>query len=159
MHLVDGHLGSMTLDELYKTATLARRDLDVGDLAKPLEERAQLIFGNVARQTSDEDSGIVGVSELVHWLRLLLLLTTVEWHGRLTHWWISHRASTRHPHVHASHWASLVLRSRGRDAHRTIATVDTLHLIKSTLLVAFVGEAHKPVATGHARERIGHDLG
>ena len=33
-----------------------------------------------------------------------------------------------------------------------------MHLVKSTLLVAFVGESHKAIAARHARKRIGHDL-
>ena len=116
LHLVDGHLGSMSLDELDEAAAFAWWDLDVGDLSESLKERAQLILGNIARQTSDEDSGVVRISELVHRLGLLLLLlAAIEWlHWWLTHGWIAHRTSTtRHPsHVHASHWTSLVLRGR-----------------------------------------------
>jgi hypothetical protein len=38
LHLVDGHLSGMTLHELDETASLAWGDLDVGNLAKALEE-------------------------------------------------------------------------------------------------------------------------
>jgi hypothetical protein len=56
----------MAVDKLNETAALARRNLDVGDLAKALEEGTQLILGNVAGQTTNEDRGVVGVGELVH---------------------------------------------------------------------------------------------
>jgi hypothetical protein len=36
LHLVDGHLSSMTLDELNETTTLSWWDLNIGDLAKAL---------------------------------------------------------------------------------------------------------------------------
>jgi hypothetical protein len=36
-----------------------------------------------------------------------------------------------------------------RDSHRFIATVDTLHLSKSSLLITLPGEANESVATGH----------
>lgn len=38
LHLVDGHLGSMTMDELNKTAAFAGGDLDIRNVAKALEE-------------------------------------------------------------------------------------------------------------------------
>jgi hypothetical protein len=38
LHLVDGHLGSVAVDELDKTAALARWYLDIGDFAEALEE-------------------------------------------------------------------------------------------------------------------------
>ena len=38
LHLVDGHLSSVALNELDETAALARGNLDVGNLAKALEE-------------------------------------------------------------------------------------------------------------------------
>ena len=66
LHLIDGHLRGMTVDELDKATALARGDLDIGDLAKALEERAQLILSDIAREATDEDSGVVRVSELVH---------------------------------------------------------------------------------------------
>lgn len=69
LHLVDGHLGSVALDELNETAALARRDLDVSDLTKALEERAKLVFGDVARKTTDENGSVIGIGELVHGLR------------------------------------------------------------------------------------------
>lgn len=66
LHLVDGHLGSVAVDKLNEAAAFARGNLDVGDFAEALEERAELILGNVARETTDEDGRVVGVSELVH---------------------------------------------------------------------------------------------
>lgn len=65
LHLVDGHLSSVAVDELDKATALSRRDLDVGDLAEALEEGAELILGHVARQATNENSGVVGVGELV----------------------------------------------------------------------------------------------
>lgn len=56
----------MTVDELDESAALARRNLDVSDLAKALEERSEFIFGDIARQATNKNSGIVGIGELVH---------------------------------------------------------------------------------------------
>ena len=55
--------------------------------------------------------------------------------------------------------ASLVLWSRRGDTHGTIAAVNTLHLLKSILLVRFIGEAHEAITAGHARDRIRHNFG
>jgi len=66
LHLVDGHLSSMTLDELDEATALARRDLDVSDLAETLEERSKLILSDIAREATDEDCGVVGISKLIH---------------------------------------------------------------------------------------------
>jgi len=49
LHLVDGHLSRVALNELDKAATLSRRNLHIGDLAESLEERAKLVLRNVAR--------------------------------------------------------------------------------------------------------------
>ena len=68
LHLVDGHFGRMAMHELHEAAALAGRDLDVGDLAEALEEGAKLVLGDVARQTTDEDSRVVGIGELIHGL-------------------------------------------------------------------------------------------
>ncbi len=68
LHLVDGHLGRVAVDELHEAAALAGRDLDVGDLAEALEEGAELVLGDVAREAADEDGRVVGVRELVHGL-------------------------------------------------------------------------------------------
>ena len=54
------------MDKLDEAAALSRRDLDVGDFAKALKERAKLVFGNIARKASNEDSRVVGVGELIH---------------------------------------------------------------------------------------------
>jgi hypothetical protein len=71
----------MTLYELDEAATLSRWDLHVGNLTKALEERTKFIFGDVSRETSDEDGGVVRVSELVHGLRGTIV---TEWR-RSTH--------------------------------------------------------------------------
>jgi len=52
-----------------------------------------------------------------------------------------------------------VLGGSSRDAHGSVAAVDTLHLNKSTLLVVLVGEANETIATALARHGVGHDLG
>jgi hypothetical protein len=148
----------MTLDELNETTSLSRRNLDVRDLAKALEERAKFILRDVTRQASDEDSGVVRVGELVHGLGLTAV---VRRHLRCSHLGrVAHgtTAAASHHGVHATGTA-LVLGGSGADAHGTIAAVDALHLTKSTLLVLLVGEANEAIAAGHARERVGHDLG
>jgi hypothetical protein len=48
LHLIDGHLGGVAVDKLDKAAALARRDLDICDLAKSLEERSQLVFSHIS---------------------------------------------------------------------------------------------------------------
>lgn len=153
LHLVDGHLGGVTLDELHETAALARRDLDVGDFAKALEERAKLILCHVARQTANEHRGVVGIRELVHRLR-----GTIVTHRRTTHRRIQ-AGRARNAHTRGVVVGALVLGRRGRDAHRTVAAVDTLHLGQSALLIVLIGEADETVSTGHAGDRIGHNLG
>ena len=164
LHLVDSHFCCMTLDELDETTALARWNLDIGDLAKALEERAELILSDIAREATNEDGGIVGISELVHGLGLT---TIVGSHGswRTTHWRLAiaaaaaHRPTHRptHHRVHAA-WTPLVLWGGCRNAHRSITAVDALHLIESTLLVLLIGESNKTIATRHARDWIGHDL-
>ena len=65
-------------------------------------------------------------------------------------------------HTHATTVANtgaLVLGGSGGDAHGAVATVDTLHLGKGALLVVLVGETDETVATGHAADGVGHDLG
>lgn len=153
LHLVDGHLRGVALNELNEAAALSRRDLDVSDLAESLEERAELILGDIARESTDEDSCVVRVSELVHRLR-----STVESHGRSAHWGV-HASGTRHAHASGNNTRALVLGSGGGNAHGTVAAVDTLHLGQSTLLVVLVGEANETIATRHAADGIGHDLG
>ena len=53
----------------------------------------------------------------------------------------------------------LVLGSGSADAHRSITAVNALHLGESTLLVCLIGEANETVATRHAADGVGHDLG
>lgn len=155
LHLVDGHLGGVALHELDETTALSGGDLDVGDFSEALEERAELILGNVAGQTTDENSGVVGVGELVHGLG-----STVERHRRATHGRV-HASGTGHTHgstTVATNTGTLVLGGSGGDTHGAVATVDTLHLGESTLLVVLVGEANEAVAAGHAADGVGHDL-
>jgi hypothetical protein len=68
----------MAVDELDKAAALARRNLDVGDLSEALEERAELVLGDVTRETADENSRVVGIGELVHGLHGVELALAVE---------------------------------------------------------------------------------
>ena len=77
LHLVDGHLSGMTVDELDEAATFARRNLDIGNLAETLEEGTQLVLGDVARETANENGGVVGVGELVHGLHGVELALTI----------------------------------------------------------------------------------
>lgn len=80
LHLVDSHFGSVAMDKLDEATALAGRNLDVGDLSESLEERAQLILSNVARQATNKDGRVVRVGELVHHHRIVsltaLLITT-----------------------------------------------------------------------------------
>jgi hypothetical protein len=149
----------MTLDELDKAATLSWRNLYVGNFAEALEEGTQFILGNVSGETANEDSGVVWVRELIHWLGS----TVVAKRGRSTHrvhaW--SHAAtthSTAHWHASRSTSTGLVLRGGGRDAHGTVAAVDTLHLSQSALLITLISESDEAIATRHARDRVGHNF-
>jgi hypothetical protein len=143
----------VALNELDKTAALSRGDLDVGDLAESLEERAELILSDVARQTANEDSGVVGVGELVHRLG-----STVEGHGGTAHGRVHSGGAGTHTHV-GTNTGALVLGGSGGDTHGAVATVDTLHLGEGALLVVLIGEADESVAAGHAADGVGHDLG
>lgn len=155
LHLVDGHLSGVALDELDETTALARGNLDIGNLAKALEEGAELVLSDIAGQTTDEDGGVVGVSELVHGLG-----STVEAHGGTAHSrGVQASGSTGHAHGTRASTGTLVLGSGSRDAHGTVAAVDTLHFGQSTLLVILVGETNETVAARHAADGVGHDLG
>jgi len=68
LHLIDCHFGSVAMNKLDKAAALAGRYLDVGDFAETLEEGAKLVLGDIARETTNEHSRIVGVGELIHGL-------------------------------------------------------------------------------------------
>lgn len=151
LHLVDSHFGGMTLDELNKTAALSRRNFDVGDFAKALEERTKFVLSDVSGKTSNEDSGVIRVSKLIHRLR-----SSIVTHRRGTHgihgellgsaW---HRRSVR----------TNTLRSSSGNAHGPVATVDTLHFGQGTVLVLLVGEADEAISARHAADGVGHDLG
>jgi hypothetical protein len=154
LHLVDGHLSSVALDELDETTALTRRDLDVCNLAKALEERAELIFGDVTTKTTNENGGVVGVSELIHWLG-----STVEAKRRGTH--AVHANGTAGHTAHGSRTGVLVLVLGGSSAntHGSVTAVNALHLGKGTLLVCLVGEADETVAARKAADRVRHYLG
>ena len=156
LHLVDGHLGSVTLNELNKAAALSGRDLDIGDLAEALEERAELVLGDVARKATNEHSGVVGVSELVHGLGSAVVAS----HRRGAHGVHTHGVgATRHTtHTRGASSTALVLGSSGADAHGPVTAVHTLHLTESKLLVALVGETDEAVTSGETADRVGHDL-
>ena len=153
LHLVDRHLSGMALNELNETAALSRRNLDVGDLTEALEERTELVLGDISRETSNEDGGVVGISELVHGLG-----STVETHWRGTHRGV-HSRGTRHAHGTGHDAWALVLGGGSGDTHGAVAAVDTLHLTQSTLLVILIGEADKAITTGHSTDGVGHYLG
>jgi len=153
----------VAVDELNETTALARGDLDVRDLAEALEERSKLILSDITRKSTDEDSSIVRIGELVHlssWVETAVA-TTVGEAAHLT------------PHLllrHATHHGAAVvvtvsetvvtavLGSSGGNTHGTVAAVDTLHLDQSTLLVILIGKANEPVATALTGHGIGHDL-
>lgn len=52
-----------------------------------------------------------------------------------------------------------LLRRSSADPHGSVAAIDTLHLLKSTLLVTLLGEANETVSAGLASVGVGHDLG
>jgi hypothetical protein len=139
----------VALDELDETAALAGRDLDVCDLAEALEERAELILGDVATKTANENGGVVRVGELVHWLG-----STVETKRRGTH--AVHANGTARHTAHGSGTGVLVLVLGGgsADAHGSVAAVNALHLGKGTLLVCLIGEADETVTTRKAADRV-----
>jgi len=167
LHLVDGHLGSVSLNELHEAASLAGGYLDVGNLAKALEERTQLVLGDVAGQAADEDGGVVGVGELIHRLGSAAAIVA---HGRSAHGVHADRttattaaaaaAARRHAaHGGTARTAALVLGGRGADAHGPVAAVHALHLGESLLLVLLAGESDKSIAARHSGDGVRHDLG
>jgi hypothetical protein len=137
LHLVDSHLSCMTLDELDEATAFSRGDLDVGDFAEALEERAQLILCNVSRKSSNKNSGIVRIGKLIH--GLLLLLLTIKGHWRGSHGGWVHRATrARHSHSARAARAALVLWGCRRNAHGSVSTVYTLHFAEGSLLIDFI---------------------
>ena len=161
LHLVDGHLSGVALDELDEATALSGWDLDVGDLPEALEERAELVLGDVAGKATDKDGGVVGVSELVHWLRGTVVADRGSSHGVHARGHVASHWGARHT-AHGTRWsttARLVLGGCGGDSHGAVTAVNTLHLGESALLVSLIGEADEAVATRHAGDRISHDLG
>jgi len=164
LHLVDGHLRCVAVDKLNEAATLARGDLDVRDLAEALEEGSKLILSNITRKTTDEDSRIVRIGELVHlsgWVETAVATAVGEAAHLAPHLLLRHAAH----HGAAAVLVTLtetvvttVLGGSGGDTHGAVAAVDTLHLNKSALLVILIGKANESVATALAGHGIGHDL-
>lgn len=122
----------MTLYELHETAAFPGWNFDISDLAETLEERTKLILGDISRETANKDSGIIWIRELIH--GLLLAIVADRWVSHVidtTHTWVRRdRSASRHA-AHAARWssASLVLWRRSGDAHRSVAAVNTLHLL------------------------------
>jgi hypothetical protein len=162
LHLVDGHFGSVTLHELHESASLAWRDLDIGDFTEALEEGSELVLGDIARKTTDEDGGVIGVCELVHRLGSAVVAHWGCAHGVHAH---ARAAAAALLHAHAAgaagtaRTATLVLGCRSADAHGSVAAVDALHLGKGLLLVLLAGKADESIAARHSRDGVGHDLG
>jgi len=159
LHLIDRHFSSVALYKLDKSASLSGRNLDIGDFSEALKERSQLILSNISRKAANKDGGVVGVCELVHWLR-----SAVVAHWRGTHRVHAGGHAAWHPttlhswHTGGTAPSRLVLCGSCRDTHGSIAAVYTLHLCQCTLLVTFIAEAHEAISARHARDRIGHDL-
>jgi hypothetical protein len=191
LHLIDGHLSRMTVDELNEATALSRRNLHVCDLSESLEEGAKLVLGDIAREAANEDGRVVRVGELVHGRRTHSAAVRGTASGversRLGH-------APAHSRLHGvAHHGSAVgssvvvrvvvsaeaaksvsatkvrraggqdyiprLRRRSANAHRPVATVHTLHLKESSLLIALVGEAHESVSARLSGGGVGHDLG
>ena len=145
----------MALYELDKPTSLAGGNLDIGDLAKALEEGSELILGDVARKSTNKHGGVVRVRELVHRLR-----GTVVAHRRSIHAVHAKLTTLRHPHaIRSARATALVLRCGSRDAHGAIAAVHALHFAQRGLLLTLIAEAHKSVAARHTANRVRHDLG
>lgn len=147
LHLVDGHLCCVTLDELNKPAALPGRNLDVGNFSEALEERPELVLRDIPRKPSNKDCGVVRVGELVHWLRLAIVSDRRTSHVvHAAHWCSSWTTWTWHAHTSWPSTTGLVLWCCRGDAHGSIAAVDPLHLLQCALLVTLVREANKTVA-------------
>lgn len=152
----------MSLNELDEAASLAWGDLDVGNLTKALEEGAELVLGNVSREAANEDGRVVRVGELVHGLRgTIVAAAATAAHGGRAHRVHAERTpALRHAHAaRPARATTLVLGSRGGDAHRAIAAVHALHFAQRVLLVLFAAEAHETITARHSADGVGHDLG
>lgn len=175
----------MAVDKLNEATTLARGDLDVGDLAESLEEGSELVLGDIAGQSTDEDGGVVGVGELVHLRSRVVaairrealhatphgLLRNTAHHGTTA---VLVAARTSESVVTAreivsqkenmtlgriQHGGLPVLGGSGRDSHRSVTAVNALHFDQGTLLIILIGEADEAVTSALARHGIRHDLG
>jgi hypothetical protein len=151
LHLVDCHLCSMSLHKLNKTTAFARGNFDISDLAKSLEEGTKFVFGDIAREPADKDSRVVWISKLIHRLRSAIV----------PHWGSSHgiHSHGRLTGQSGSGTGCSTFGSSGRDAHGPVAAVNALHLSQGTMLILFVREPDKAVATRHSANRIRHNLG
>jgi hypothetical protein len=157
LHLVDGHLGRVTLHELDETASLAGRNLHIRNLTESLEEGSELVLGDVSREATDKDSGVVGIRELVHRLGSTIVAHWGSTHRVHAHAWTT--ALLRHAHTTGSAGSTaLVLGGSSGNAHRAVAAVDALHLGECLLLVFLAGESDETITAGHAADWVGHDL-
>ena len=126
LHLIDGHLCSMTVDELDEAAALARRNLDVGDLPEALEKGTELILGNVPRESADKNSSIVWVGELIH------LGSRVESAILITAW---------HPSPHLLLLLLLLLLRRHATLHATLHAALHVWSLRTARVEAVVATA------------------
>lgn len=138
----------MPLHKLDKATPFPRRNLDVCDLSKPLEKRAEFVLSDIPREPPNEYSCIVRVSKLIHRLR-----STIISDRRSTHRIHSNRA--RHT---SRSTACLIFGGRSGYAHRSVATINTLHLCQSSLLIHFVRKTNETVPSRHSAHRISHNL-
>jgi hypothetical protein len=155
----------MAVDKLHETATLARRDFDVGDFSEPLEKRTKFILRDVSGEAADENSRVVGVGKLVHRLDWGVRgsLAVVGRRGT-PHGATGMARNRRHHGVRSGVTMAMAilvrtgLRSRRRDTHGAIAAINTLHLNQGTLLVLLIRETDESIAARLAGHRVRHDL-
>jgi hypothetical protein len=171
LHLVNSHFGRVSMHKLYEATSLARRDFDVSDFTKALEERTEFIFSDISREASNKDGGIVGVRELIHGLTTATTAAAAATSPStiVAHRGGTHRVHAERPiagllllHVHSGRTAgaaTLVLGGGSRNAHWAVAAVDALHFAKRLLLILLIGKAHEAIATRHSADGICHDLG
>ncbi len=160
LHLVDGHLCCVTLNELNKSASFPGRNLDVGNFSKALKKGAELVLRNIPRKPSNKDGGVVWISKLVHWLRLAIISDRRIPHIiHAAHWCSSWATRTWHTHASWPSTTGFILWCCGGYSHRSVAAVDPLHFLQCALLITFVREANKTVTAGHSADWICHNLG
>lgn len=163
VHLVDCHLGALAVHKLDKAASLARRDLDVGNVSKHGEAVPELVLMADSRETANKDGGVVGIVVLARGVlrasRLNREAVSSGGHSHVVvHVHVGHAAHTANSHVASVGvvhvvvvvivvvHAHLVLGCGHRDADGAATTVDAWHLVKSTHLLTLVRESHKSIA-------------